>query len=86
MGKVDRRWDFSLYGDRGPFILARTWCHKANHFYRIWESSADPAFTFTQAHVLSWPEPQDFANFAVSASPEQFLAVKEIRALSPILG
>ena len=84
--KVSRRFDFSLYGEQGPFILARAWCHKANYFYNLWESSVDPAFTFTQAHVQSWPEPQEFANFALGASPEQFTAVKEIRALSPILG
>ena len=66
--KTSRRFDFSLYGEQGPFILARAWCHKVNYFHSLWQNSLDPAYVFSEADVQNWPEPQEFANFALGAT------------------
>ena len=84
LGKGDRRWDFSLYGDPGCFILARAWCHKVSYFHSLWQNSLDPAYVFSQADVQNWPEPQEFANFALGATAAQWPACQEIRDMRPI--
>ena len=85
MGKVDRRWDFSLYGEHGPFVLARSWCHKVNYFHNLWQSSLDPDHSFSEEEIQNWPEPHEFANFAMEATAAQWPAIQEIRQMRPII-
>ena len=53
------RYNVSLYGEEGAFVLAKTWVEKAQFFFNLWRAQPNRLYAFSDAELRSWvPSPE----------------------------
>jgi hypothetical protein len=61
------RYNISTYGNAEASMLARTWCHKMQHYYNVAVAAGNDAHPFTDEHHHAYIEPTEFTRYADAA-------------------
>ena len=74
-----------LFGERDAIMMARTWQHKMVYFYSLYLAQERDHYTYTDADVAGWEEPQEFTRAVREWTDRQRTErVGDIRILRPM--
>ena len=55
---------FSKHGEDGSRVLARSWCHRMQHFFNLQQEHGGPGFKFTKKMIEDYLEPAELTRMS----------------------
>lgn len=77
------RFEITLYGNANAILIARSWRHKMEYFYKKWMAAGCGKYQYSENDVEVYEEPQEFTQAVQGLSGQQSARVAQIRALVP---
>lgn len=79
---------FRKFGRQAASELAREYCRRGEHFYKVYVVSGEEAFEYEEMHVEMYKETLQWLDFVVPLDADEpaFRRALEVRELKPTLG
>ena len=77
------RFEISLYGEGGAYIMANAWCHRLNFLCSLYAECQGTGFKYHANCMADYKEPPEFVVFAEAAPKAQLNRVRWLRSLMP---